>query len=39
MEEFSKGKQYIEVNGPRIAYIDRGEGEPLLLLHGCPFHG
>lgn len=39
METFSKGKQYIEVNGRRIAYIDQGEGEPLLLLHGCPFHG
>lgn len=39
MEGFSKGKRYIEVNGHPIAYIDEGEGEPLLLLHGCPFHG
>jgi len=38
MEEFSRGKRYIEVSGRRIAYIDEGEGEPLLLLHGCPFH-
>lgn len=38
VEDFSKDKRYIEVNGHSIAYIDAGEGEPLLLLHGCPFH-
>jgi 2-hydroxymuconate-semialdehyde hydrolase len=38
MEEFSKRKQYVDVLGHRIAYIDEGAGEPLLLLHGCPFH-
>lgn len=38
MEEFSKRKRYIDVGGRRIAYVDEGSGEPLLLLHGCPFH-
>ncbi len=39
MEDFSRAKRYIDVGGSRIAYIDEGEGEPVLLLHGCPFHG
>ncbi len=38
MEEFSRRKRYVEVAGRRIAYVDEGAGEPLLLLHGCPFH-
>ncbi len=38
MEEFSRRKQYVEALGHRIAYIGEGTGEPLLLLHGCPFH-
>ena len=38
MEDFSRRKQYIDVGGRRIAYVDEGSGEPLLLLHGCPFH-
>ena len=39
LEEFSRHKRYIEVDGRHIAYIDEGQGEPLVLLHGCPFHG
>jgi len=38
LEEFSRRKRFINVGGHRVAYIDEGEGEPLLLLHGCPFH-
>ncbi|MBI3651588.1 MAG: alpha/beta hydrolase [Acidobacteria bacterium] len=38
MEEFSKNKKFIEVETWRVAYIDEGEGEPVILLHGCPFH-
>ncbi len=38
LEEFSQRKRFVEVGGHSIAYIDEGEGEPLLLLHGCPFH-
>ena len=29
-------KQYAEVEGQRIAYIDVGEGDPIVLLHGNP---
>lgn len=39
LEEFSRRKRFIDVGGRQIAYIDEGTGEPLLLLHGCPFHG
>ena len=27
---------YVEVNGLRIAYVDEGEGEVILCLHGEP---
>ncbi len=27
-------KKYLDVNGDRIAYVDEGEGETLLLVHG-----
>ena len=26
--------QFIEVEGVRVHYVERGEGEPLVLLHG-----
>jgi haloalkane dehalogenase len=29
-------KQFAEVNGRRIAYVEAGEGEPIVLLHGNP---
>ena len=29
-------KHYQDVNGKRIAYIDEGEGDPIVLLHGNP---
>ncbi len=38
MEAFSKNKKFIAVDSWRVAYIDEGSGEPVLLLHGCPFH-
>jgi len=28
--------QYLHVNGHRIAYLEQGEGPPLILLHGIP---
>ncbi len=34
---FAHQKKYIEVGGVRVAYIDVGQGPPLILLHGCPF--
>ncbi len=38
MEDFSKKKKFINVETWRVAYIDEGLGEPVILLHGCPFH-
>ena len=38
MEEFSRRKKLVDVGGRSIAYVEEGTGEPLLLLHGCPFH-
>jgi pimeloyl-ACP methyl ester carboxylesterase len=38
LEEFSRGKRYVEVIPWRVAYIDEGAGPPVVLLHGCPFH-
>ncbi len=32
-------RQFIQVDGHRIAYIDEGEGAPLLLIHGIPSNG
>lgn len=34
---FSQQKQLITLSDTQIAYIDIGEGPPLILLHGCPF--
>ncbi len=28
--------RYIEVEGSRIHYIEEGEGDPILFLHGNP---
>ena len=30
-------KKLIDLGGYKIAYIDIGRGEPVILLHGCPF--
>jgi pimeloyl-ACP methyl ester carboxylesterase len=30
-------KHQIQVGDARVAYLDDGQGPPLLLLHGCPF--
>jgi pimeloyl-ACP methyl ester carboxylesterase len=38
LEEFSSRKRYVEVRQWKVAYIDEGEGQPVVLLHGCPFH-
>ena len=29
-------KKYVEVNGSQMAYVDEGEGDPILFLHGQP---
>jgi 2-hydroxymuconate-semialdehyde hydrolase len=38
-EAFSRTKKFIPVGRWKIAYIDQGNGEPVVLLHGCPFQG
>ena len=30
-------KKLIDLGGYKIAYLDMGQGEPVILLHGCPF--
>jgi pimeloyl-ACP methyl ester carboxylesterase len=37
IEPFSRDKKFVDIRGWRVAYIDRGSGEPIVLLHGCPF--
>jgi pimeloyl-ACP methyl ester carboxylesterase len=37
MEEFSTSKKFIDVGSWRVACIDSGKGDPVVLLHGCPF--
>lgn len=37
-EEFSARKRLIDVGGRQVACVEQGSGDPLVLLHGCPFH-
>lgn len=30
-------KKLIDLDGYKVAYVDMGRGEPVILLHGCPF--
>ncbi|MFT6204227.1 MAG: haloalkane dehalogenase [Spirosomataceae bacterium] len=34
--EFPFESTYLEVKGSKIHYIDEGEGDPILFLHGNP---
>lgn len=36
---FDYEAQYIDVEGLRMAYVEAGEGDPILLLHGEPTWG
>jgi pimeloyl-ACP methyl ester carboxylesterase len=38
IEPFSRSKRTVDVGGWRVATIDEGQGDPVVLLHGCPFH-
>ncbi len=29
-------KKFVDVNGKRMAYVDEGEGDPIVFLHGNP---
>jgi pimeloyl-ACP methyl ester carboxylesterase len=37
-DSFSARKRLIEAGDRQVAYVEEGSGEPLVLLHGCPFH-
>jgi pimeloyl-ACP methyl ester carboxylesterase len=37
IDPFSRDKKFVDIRGWRVAYVDRGSGEPIVLLHGCPF--
>jgi 2-hydroxymuconate-semialdehyde hydrolase len=37
LDAFSRSKQFAHINRARVAYYEAGEGDPLVLLHGCPF--
>lgn len=30
-------KRIVTVGGRQVAYVEMGQGEPVILLHGCPF--
>lgn len=34
--DFPYTKQFVEVLGAKMAYVDEGEGDPILFLHGNP---
>ncbi len=34
--DFPYEKQYIEVNGRQLAYVETGTGDPIVMLHGNP---
>lgn len=38
-EAFSRAKKFLSIGPWKAAYIDQGNGEPIVLLHGCPFQG
>jgi hypothetical protein len=38
VEAFSQRKRSVDVGHWRVAVIDEGTRDPIVLLHGCPFH-
>jgi pimeloyl-ACP methyl ester carboxylesterase len=38
LDDWSQRKRYLDVGARTLAYVDEGSGDPVLLLHGCPFH-
>jgi pimeloyl-ACP methyl ester carboxylesterase len=39
LEPFSQSKKFLSVGPWKVAYVDQGSGDPVILLHGCPFQG
>jgi alpha/beta hydrolase fold len=38
LDAWSQRKRYLDVGTRTVAYVEEGYGDPVLLLHGCPFH-
>ncbi len=36
-DAMARYKKLIDLGGYEVAYVDMGKGEPVILLHGCPF--
>ena len=36
-DALGKTKKLVDLGGYKVAYVDVGKGEPVILLHGCPF--
>ncbi|MFY0662228.1 MAG: hypothetical protein JXR15_17170 [Shimia sp.] len=34
--DFPFQSRFVEVNGHKIHYVDEGEGQPVLFIHGNP---
>jgi 2-hydroxymuconate-semialdehyde hydrolase len=39
LEPFSQSKRFLGIGDWKVAYVDQGNGDPIVLLHGCPFQG
>ena len=39
LPDFPHEPRYVEVEGLRMAYVEQGEGDPILMLHGEPTWG
>jgi len=38
IDSFSRAKRHVSVGPWQVATIDEGQGDAVVLLHGCPFH-
>ncbi len=36
-DAISAAKRVVSIDGRQVAYVDMGAGDPVILLHGCPF--
>lgn len=34
--DFPYERKFIEVHGLKMAYVDEGEGDPIVFVHGAP---
>ena len=40
IDDWRAKKKYVEVNGSKMAYVEMGEGDPIIFQHGnsCSRH-